>query len=116
MDSEGGHKRYTAHLVAHGCKQKPGINFFYTYGPLVSLSTVWLVLSFAAADDYEIHQHDVVAAFLESEIQEEIYLRLPLGFGIVDGAIQDTLLCRVAYTGKREPLCLCILKSLYGFR
>jgi len=88
----------------------------HTYAPLVSLSTVRLVLSFAAAHNYEIHQLDVVAAFLESEITEEIYLQLPLGFGIVDRTIQDASLCRVAYTGKRDPVCVRILKTLYGLR
>ena len=72
------------------------------------------MLSFAAAHDYEIHQLDVVAAFLLSEIKEEIYLQLLLGFGIVGGTIQDASLCRVAYTGKGEPVCVRILQSLYG--
>ena len=116
LDSGGDHKRYKARLVAHGYKLKPGIDFLHTYAPLISLSTVRLVLSFAAAHNYEIHQLDVVAAFLESEIKEEIYLQLPFGFGIVGGTIQDASLCRVAYTGKREPVCVRILKSLYGLR
>jgi len=116
LDSGGDHKRYKARLVAHGYKQKPGIDFLHTYAPLISLSTVRLVLSFAATHNYEIHQLDIVAAFLESEIKEEIYLQLPFGFGIVGGTIQDASLCRVAYTGKREPVCVRILKSLYGLR
>ena len=116
MNSGGDHERYKARLVADGFKQKSGIDFLHTYAPLVSLSTVRLVLSFAAAHNYEIHQLDVVAAFLQSEIKEEIYLQLPLGFGIVGGTIQDASLCRVAYTGKREPACVRIVKSLYGLR
>jgi len=105
-----------ARLVAHGFKQKPGIDFLHTYAPLVSLSMVRLVLSFAVANGYDIHQLDLVAAFRESEIKDEIYLQLPLGFRIVSGAIQDSNLCRVAYTGKHEPVCVRILKSLYGLR
>jgi len=105
-----------ARLVAHGFKQKPGIDFLHTYAPLVSLSMVRLVLSFAAANGYDIHQLDLVAAFWESEIKDEIYLQLPLGFRIVSEAIQDSNLCRVAYTSKHEPVCVRILKSLYGLR
>ena len=98
LGSDGGHERYKARLVAHGFKQKPGIDFLHTYAPLVSLSTVRLVLSFAAAHEYEIHQLDVVAAFLESQIKEELYLQLPLGFEIVEGGSgKDT--GGVAYTG-----------------
>ena len=86
LGSDGGHERYKARLVAHGFKQQPGIDFLHTDAPLVSLCTVRLVLSFAAANNYEIHQLDVVAAFLESDIKEELYLQLPLGFEVVEEA------------------------------
>lgn len=114
LSSDGGHERYKARLVAHGFKQKPGIDFLHTYAPLVSLSTVRLVLSFAAANNYEIHQLDVVAAFLGSDIKEEIYLQLPLDFEVVGEAGRDA--SGAVYTGKREPVCVRILKSLYGLR
>jgi len=110
LGSDGGHEWYKAQLVAHEFKQKPGINFLHTYTPLVSLSPIRLVLSFAAAHNYEIHQLDVVRAFLETDIKEKIYLQLPLGFEVIGEAGKNN--SGVRYTGKRDPVCVRILKSL----
>jgi len=114
LNADGGHDRYKARLVAHGFKQQPGVDFVRTYAPLVSMSTVRLVLSFAAVRDYEVHKLDVVAAFLESRIKEEIYLQLPVGFSVVvESEPQEGL---VAYTGERDPVYVRVLRSLYGLR
>jgi len=114
LNADGGHDRYKARLVTHGFKQQPGIDFVRTYAPLVSISTVLLVLSFAAVRDYEIHQLDIVTAFLESRIKEEIYLQLPVGFSVVvESEPQEHL---VAYTGERDPVYVRVLRSLYGLQ
>jgi len=114
LNADGGHDRYKARLVAHGFKQQPGVDFVRTYAPLVSMSTVRLVLSFAAVRDYEIHQLDVVTAFLESRLKEEIYLQLPVGFSVVvESEPQEHL---VAYTDNRDPVFVQVLRSLYGLR
>jgi len=114
LNAEGSHDRYKARLVAHGFKQQPGVDFVRTYAPLVSMSTVRLILSFAAVRDYEIHQLDVVTAFLESRIKEEIYLQLPIGFSVVDNAEPQGY--SIAYTGELNPIYVRILRSLYGLR
>ena len=74
------------------------------------MSTVRLVLSFAAVCDYEIHQLDVVTVFLESCIKEEIYLQIAVGFSVVvESEPQEHL---VAYTGERDPIYVRVLRSL----
>src|SRR5437588_5945620 len=78
-DGKGSLTRYKARLVAHGFKQRPGVDFDQTYAPLISLAAVRTALSYAAANDLEIHQLDVVGAFLESKISETLYISFPEG-------------------------------------
>jgi hypothetical protein len=68
LDINGSVDHFKARLVAHGFKQRPGVDYESTYAPLIGLPAVRLALSTAAAQDYEIDQMDLVGAFLESNI------------------------------------------------
>jgi hypothetical protein len=74
---DGSVERFKVRLVAHGFKQRPGIDYHSTYAPLIGLPAIRLGLSAAAARDDEIDQIDVVGAFFESPSEEEIYIELP---------------------------------------
>ena len=47
---------------------------------MAKMTTVRLFLDIAAKDDQEVHQMDVHNAFLHSDLQEEVYMKLPPGF------------------------------------
>ena len=85
LGEHGRVERFKAHLVAHGVRQHPGVDFIETYSPTISFPAIWMVLSKAAAEDKEIVQLNNVTAFPESKIQEEIYLQLPKEFGVSSG-------------------------------
>jgi len=77
-----------------------------------------MVLSKAAPDDQEIVQLDIVTAFLESKIQEEIYLQLPKEFGV---SSRGKIVLQDRYnddkSGTRTTNVVVQLKrSLYGLR
>ncbi|GJU98308.1 zinc finger, CCHC-type containing protein [Tanacetum coccineum] len=66
---------------ALGCfRQKEGIDFFDTYAPVARISTIRLLLALAAIHDLVIHQMDVKTAFLNGDLDEEIYMKQPEGF------------------------------------
>jgi hypothetical protein len=44
-----------ARLVANGCRQQYGINYYDTFTPTSNMSTIWTVLAKAAKLDWEIH-------------------------------------------------------------
>jgi len=80
---------YKARLVGHGFCQRPGINFGDMFAPTILYATIRVVLSKAAEEDKEITQLDIVTAFLESQIEEELYLKLPKHFTMAkDGRVE----------------------------
>ena len=94
--------RYKACLVAQGFRQVEGLDFIDTFAPVASLSSVRVVLSIAAAKGFAARQMDVVTTFLGSELQEEVYVSLPMG---VFGEERLACLNRSLYGLKQSPRC-----------
>ena len=63
-------------LVALGCLQLPGIGCNEAFAPVVTIVTIRLILAIAAAFDPEIEQMDVVTAFLNGDLNEDIYMAI----------------------------------------
>jgi hypothetical protein len=72
--------RNKAHLVAQGFSQVEGLDFGETFAPVARLEAIRILLAFAAYKGFKLYQIDVKSAFLNSVIQEEVYVRQPPGF------------------------------------
>ena len=64
--------RLQARLVARGFSQIYGVDYLDTYAPVVKLASIRILLAIAAIYRLEIHQMDVVTAFLAGDLEEEI--------------------------------------------
>jgi hypothetical protein len=84
--------------VAKGYTQKEGEDFFDTYSPAARMTTIRVLLSLAASYGLIVHQMDVKTAFLNGELDEEIYMDKLDGFVV---------------KGEEQKVCK-ILKSFYG--
>ena len=113
-DRNGKLTRYKGRLVAHGFKQRPGVNFDETYALLVSLAAVRVALSYAAAMDLEIRQLDVIGACLESKINETLYISFPKG--LVREGNKIILDPGEFINGSREPAIDRLIWRIYGTR
>ena len=119
-DSNGQVERFKGRLVAQGYSQKYGIDYDETFSPVARFSSIRTLLAFAVEMGMQIHQMDVVTAFLNGDLKEKIYMQQPSGYIQPD---KNGLVCKLKkslYGLKQSPRCwnekLCEhLKSL-GFK
>ena len=86
-DENGQVIRYKARLVAQGFKQKFGVDFFETYSPVANMNSIRVVLAVCAAYGYEMEQLDADTAFLNSNLDERVYMEVPLGASTATGMV-----------------------------
>lgn len=97
-DSNGVVNQHKARLVVKGCAQRQGIDYEETFSPVVRYASIRFLISMAAKHNLQIDQMDAVTAFLQGELQDEIYMIQPQRF---DDGTQKV--CRLK-------------KSLYGLK
>ena len=69
-----------ARFVARGFSQKEGIDYDETFTPVARYSSIRAIISLASVMGWKLHQIDVKTAFLNSEIEEDVYIEQPKGF------------------------------------
>jgi hypothetical protein len=79
-------------LVAKSYTQKEDEYFFDTYSPVVRPTIICVLLSLVVSFDLLVHQMDVKIAFLNGELEEEIYMTQPDKF-VVKG--QEDKVCKL---------------------
>ena len=99
-DADGHIERYEARLVAQGFSQKFGTDYDETFSPVVRLESVRTLIAMSVQHGLQLHQVDVDTAFLNGELEEEVYMRQPEGF-VTPG--KEHLVCRLK-------------KSIYGLK
>ena len=77
---DGHIERYKARLVAKGFTQKEGIDYFEVWAPTGRLAAYRALLAHAANSGFPVNLLDFKTAFLNGELDEEIYVIQPPGF------------------------------------
>lgn len=78
-DSNNNVIKWKARLVARGFKQRYGIDFNLTYSPTLNIDALKLIIAFAAKFSWDIMQLDIKAAYLNAELDTDIYVTIPQG-------------------------------------
>ena len=65
--------------MAKGFLQKYGVDYDETFSPVVRFSLIRALLAFGVSLQMLIYQIDMVAAFLNGTLDEEIYMQQPEG-------------------------------------
>jgi hypothetical protein len=71
---------FKARLVAQGFSQKFGVDYDEVFAPVARSATMRLLLSVAGIRNLVVMQYDIKSAFLNGKLEEEIYIKQPLGF------------------------------------
>ncbi|KRY65173.1 Retrovirus-related Pol polyprotein from transposon TNT 1-94, partial [Trichinella pseudospiralis] len=108
FNADGSIKQRIARLVAKGFQQRPNIDFHETYASVARLSSIRTILAISANYGLTAHQLDFVSAYLNEEIEEEIYMQIPEKFG-------EVLKCSKVKQNLEGKVCR-IRKALYGLK
>jgi hypothetical protein len=94
--------RRKARFIAKGYSQEFGYDYLHTYAPVASITTIRLILAIACILDLELDNMDVDTAYLQSDLEEKIYVKQPPGYE--------------QYGPNGEELVRLLHKSLYGLK
>ena len=98
-NAEGANILEKAHIVVQGFNQKPG-QFNETYAPVTKMTSIHILLAWAAIQDFDIFQFDCKTAFLHAKIRHPIYAHQFPGYTFNDPA--KVLCIKVALYGLRQ--------------
>lgn len=73
-DTKGKIMKHKARFIVKGYVQQQGIDFDEVFAPVARMETVLLLLALAAQQGWQVHHLDVKSAFLNGDLQEEVYV------------------------------------------
>ena len=82
-DAQGRVLRFKVRLVAQGFSQRPGIDFDYTYSPVMDSGTFRYLLGFSVQFSLQTLMLDVVTAYLHGPLETPLFLKPPPSFSEV---------------------------------
>ena len=98
--ADGSIERYKARLVAKRFTQTHDIDYQEPFAPVAEINSIRALLSLAISLDWPLHQLDVKNAFLNRDLEEEVFMSQPPGF---EEHLGEEKVCRLR-------------KSLYGLK
>lgn len=78
--ADGSIERYKARLVAKGFSQRPGLEFTQVFASTAKWAALRAILALAALEDLELYSLDISTAFLNGEMDHDVYMQQPEGF------------------------------------
>jgi hypothetical protein len=114
LDSNNKPLRWKARLVVKGYLQKHGVDYDDTFAPVVKIKSLKMLLALAAQFDLELEQLDFDTAFLNADLDEEVYVELPEGFQ--QPPPNESKHHETNNTNKNRKQCWRLWKALYGLK
>ena len=76
-----------ARLVAKGFKRKYGVQYLETFSPIANVASMRLLVVLACKYNLELLNWDIEQAFVQSELDHEVFMKLPPGCGTMSGKV-----------------------------
>jgi hypothetical protein len=80
--TDGSVEKFKARFVARGFFQKEGIDYDEIFAPIARYTSIRIIISLASVFYSRLHQMDVKTAFLNGEVEQEVYIEQREGFVI----------------------------------
>jgi hypothetical protein len=77
---DGRYRKTKARFCVRGDRQIEGVDYFDKYAPVVSWSTVRLLLCLSISNGWKTRQVDFSNAFVQAKLKEDVYISLPAMF------------------------------------
>ncbi|GJY85920.1 retrovirus-related pol polyprotein from transposon TNT 1-94 [Tanacetum coccineum] len=103
LDEYGDVLKSKARLVAKGYRQEEGIDFEESFAPVARIEAIRILIANAATKNMIIYQMDVKTAFLNGDLQEEVFVSQPDGFEDQDNLTHVYRLKKALYGLKQAP-------------
>ena len=98
---DGSLNKYKARLCCHGGQQQWGVNYWDTYAPVVSWSSIRILMTIAKLHNFHTKSVDFLQAYPQAELKSTIFLRSPPG---------------VELATNNEEMVLQLIRNLYGLK
>eukprot|EP00253_Pinus_taeda_P026120 PITA_26120 len=95
--------RNKARLVCKGYAQQEGIDFEEPFAPVARLEAIRMFLAISSFQKFKVYQMDVKSAFLNGDLEEEVYIEYPEGFILGNDAKLVCKLKKALYGLKQAP-------------
>ena len=108
-DEQDGSKRYKCRAVTKGYAQIPGVDYTESFSPVATDVSIRMLMGIALYNmqngkDWNIHMIDIEAAFLEGEMDMDMYIEWP------EGMLELGFITQEEHNG----YCIKLEKSMYG--
>ena len=102
-NTDGSIERYKGRIVAKGYAQRQGVDYTETFAPTARFAALRSVIALAAIEDLELEAIDISTAFLNGDIDSEVYMEVPEGV-------------QTHHENDDHKLVVRLLKGLYGIK
>ncbi len=97
-------------LTFAGWNMKHGIDYKESFAPTLKTASLRIIFALAAELELRVHHVDFDTAFLNSEVEEEVFMSIPPELNIEEEAVELGVL------SSDSRLCLKVKKSIYGMK
>ena len=102
LDKHGTIQEYKVRVIAQGFSQIKGIDYSKTFSPTAKLMVIQIIVALAVRSDWEIEQTDVVGAYLNAKLKDDIFMCQLKGFEVLGKECSVLHLKRAIYGLKQS--------------
>ena len=101
--ADGSIEKYKARFVARGFSQKEGIDYDETFSPVARYTSIRTIISLVSIFGWKMYQMDVKTAFLNGNIDQEVFIEQLEGFVLHSRESHVCRLKKALYGLKQAP-------------